>query len=816
MARALDAAHAAGVIHRDFKPSNVMLTGDRAVVTDFGLARSKIAETESTASLSGRVMGTVDYMAPELLAGKPATFASDIYALGMVAYKMVTGALPFASDTPLAAAILRSKEPIPSPKAFVSGLDPRWERAILRALDADQSRRFATAADFVRALRGESTAITLALPVMSRRKWIAVAAAVLLVAGGAVGWRAWMKARRRPSPEAEMLYRKGVEDIAAGAYFAATKALQEAVKVAPHFALARARLAEAWVELEMPEKAQEQMLYAEREDAGWLSEKERLQIEAIYLTVTRDYTGAAAKYEQLAKESDTPEMDVDLGRAYEKPGKPEKAIESYLRAAESPEHNPAAWLRLGVLYARQSNAEKATNAFEQAERRYQLTSNLEGLTELAIQRGVALAARGMLPQARDALKDAVEDARRAGNIQQTINAKLRLSTVAYLSGDAALTERLAGEAVETARANGMDALATRGLIRLGDAHGRRREFEAAERYYNDALALAQHERSAHLEALSHLSLSSFYGQRDRLDESVREAEEALKYYQPNRFAKESIQCLLLLARAKRDRSDTTSALDLFRQALRIAESSQDHLQMALAHEGIGSILFDEELFPQALPEYQESLRFAPDAEHLGYAALQCANTLWRLGRYDEARSMFEKAEGLGNSFPALSMRVLQGQADMLLSQNRLSEALRTIRRGLAMEAGVSAQTGASMRQTLGLVLLGMGDKSGLLDCKQALDTGKRLGLPSVVTYATVTVMQAESQAGNKMAALQTFRQVEPALNSFPELRWRALAWASRSDPRLGPEARHAFDSLAKAWGASAIATYRNRPDIVSV
>ena len=100
MAAALDASHAAGVIHRDFKPSNVVLVssagGIRAVVTDFGLARKFVAADDTTATLSGNVMGTLGYMAPELLRGAPATFASDIYALGMTAYQMVTGGLPFS------------------------------------------------------------------------------------------------------------------------------------------------------------------------------------------------------------------------------------------------------------------------------------------------------------------------------------------------------------------------------------------------------------------------------------------------------------------------------------------------------------------------------------------------------------------------------------------------------------------------------------------------------------------------------------------------------------------------------------------------
>ena len=821
IAQALDAAHRKGVVHRDLKPSNVMLTPAKgsvppcAVVTDFGLARRSAPEKETTASLSGRVMGTVDYMAPELLTGAQATFASDIYALGMVAYKMVTGALPFASDTPLAAAILRSKEPIPSPKAFVPGLDAKWERAILRGLDANPARRFSTAREFIAALGGEATAFTLAMPQMTRRRWAAVAALAVVFAGAWIGWGAWSGERHRPSPEAETLYRKGVDDIGAGAYFAATKALEESVQLAPHFALAHARLAEAWVELEMPEKAQEQMLLARREDVSKLARMDRLQIEAIDLTITRDFAAAAGKYEQMAKvQGAGAGLAVDLGRAYEKAGKPDNAIDTYRRAAEGPAHNPAAWLRLGVLYGRQSKTAASDAAFAQAEKLYQLTSNLEGLTELAIQRGVALTTRGSLPEARDALQKAVDHATLAGNLQQTIAAELRLSTVAYLMGDAATTELLARKAVDTARENRMESLAIRGVIRLGDAHMRRRDFEAAEKFYDDALGLARREQSAQLEAFAHLSLASFDSQRQRPDDSIREAEAALRFYRTNRYAKESIQCLTLLGRAKRDQGHTTEALDVFHQALDIAEKDQDHLQMAIAHESIGSILFSQEQYPQALVEYRENLRFAPDAEHVGYAALQCGNTLWRLGQYDEARAMFQKADEISRRLPALRIELLYGEAGMLLSENRWPEALRTARLGLDLEGGKSPGEAARLHQAVGLALAGAGDRrGGLAHCEQALQTARSLGLAEATVDAALALLQVAVEGGDQRQAMSLYHGMDPMLGMFPESRWRFLALASHFDPTLAPEARQALDSLAAAWGPQAFTAYRSRPDI---
>src|SRR6516225_9675553 len=103
----------------------------------------------------------------------------------------------------------------------------------------------------------------------------------------------------RPSPEALSDYRKGVEDLQAGAYFAAAKALDEAVKLAPNFGLAHARLAEAWTARSQPERAGEEMLRARRQDLSSLSQLDRSQIEAIDLKITRDFAAAAAKYESM-------------------------------------------------------------------------------------------------------------------------------------------------------------------------------------------------------------------------------------------------------------------------------------------------------------------------------------------------------------------------------------------------------------------------------------------------------------------------------------------------------------------------------------
>jgi beta-lactam-binding protein with PASTA domain/tRNA A-37 threonylcarbamoyl transferase component Bud32 len=150
VARALAAAHARGFVHRDVKPGNVLVGRDgRVKVADFGIARA-VAEAQMT--LPGTTLGSVHYFSPEQARGEPATTSSDIYALGIVLFELLTGRRPWEGDSAASIAMARLSGPVPLPSGLRSGVPPALDAIVQRALARDPSGRFATAAAMADAL----------------------------------------------------------------------------------------------------------------------------------------------------------------------------------------------------------------------------------------------------------------------------------------------------------------------------------------------------------------------------------------------------------------------------------------------------------------------------------------------------------------------------------------------------------------------------------------------------------------------------------------------------------------------------------------
>src|SRR5918998_850808 len=206
--RALEAAHASMLVHRDVKPQNVLIDRDgRAKVTDFGIARSLEAQGLTA---TGRVLGTTDYVSPEQALGHEVTGQSDIYSLGIVLYEMLTGEAPFKADTQVAVAMQHVREPLPDVQRRRPEISAALAAVVERAPAKETQNRYATVGEMVHDLEevlaigaartgqatGEATTVLRTLsahtadfaPVRLRRPKRALALSLLLLAAlGATG-----------------------------------------------------------------------------------------------------------------------------------------------------------------------------------------------------------------------------------------------------------------------------------------------------------------------------------------------------------------------------------------------------------------------------------------------------------------------------------------------------------------------------------------------------------------------------------------------------------------------------------------------------
>ena len=208
IARALAAAHDRQIVHRDVKPHNILLGEEGgAKITDFGIARSL---TEESLTLTGRVLGTTDYVSPEQALGNPVTGQSDVYSLGVVLYEALTGQVPFHADSPVAVAMKHVRDQPTDIRELRPELSAATAATVERAMEKDTSLRYPDAASFAAALEdvlaieaarsgqagGEVTSVINTLPPAKRRRvplrlrnprrWAALVAVVVLIAAALV------------------------------------------------------------------------------------------------------------------------------------------------------------------------------------------------------------------------------------------------------------------------------------------------------------------------------------------------------------------------------------------------------------------------------------------------------------------------------------------------------------------------------------------------------------------------------------------------------------------------------------------------------
>jgi len=153
VAQALEHAHQKKIIHRDVKPSNILITkAGHLMLSDFGIAKLLEFEEGHTLTGTGVGVGTPEYMAPEQGLGKDVDGRADVYALGVVMYELVTGRKPYTADTPLAVLLKQVNDPLPRPRDYVTDLPDEVERVLFKALAKTPEDRYSDMAAFAQAL----------------------------------------------------------------------------------------------------------------------------------------------------------------------------------------------------------------------------------------------------------------------------------------------------------------------------------------------------------------------------------------------------------------------------------------------------------------------------------------------------------------------------------------------------------------------------------------------------------------------------------------------------------------------------------------
>ena len=437
--RALSAVHRAGILHRDIKAENVMREdGGRILLMDFGLSTLPHGQTTTA--------GTPNYMAPEVWEGHPATVASDIYAMGVLLYHLVTGEYPVKLGGLSTAEVnlaIKSRRPLMDLR---SDLPEPFLRVVNQAMEIDPAKRFSSAGQLATALADclgtnvPSDAIKPAELAVKKKTWLYGAAAALLVVVLAAGSRApvvrrWL--RLKPAPvaagisadtndeyiKAQELLKKSYKDSNVAE---AVTIFQQILKENPKFALAQAGLGTAYFTqyrnghdgklLDLAKDATDTALAMQADLAPALATRARIE-------AAMGHPDLALKDATDAKNADSrsPEALAALAEAYQAAGRKDAAIEEMLSAIAIDDKNSMLPVRLGNYYLAAGNLKDAAAEWQNA-------------VEIDPQNTFAYYDLGVLNIRLDKLDDARQDFQKVLQIGPDADTYVALGSVFQLQG----------------------------------------------------------------------------------------------------------------------------------------------------------------------------------------------------------------------------------------------------------------------------------------------------------------------------------------------------------------------------------------------
>lgn len=876
IAEALAEAHRHDIVHRDIKPANVIINERGQVkVLDFGLAKQlheepggseTVSQTlYSTRTQSDVVVGTPLYLSPEQAGSKPVDERSDLFALGALLYECITGRSAFsgASVIEIGAQVIHFNPPQPS--KINSHVPREMDRITMKALEKKPAARYQSAEEMIRDLHAvraklpsngqptrrllagsetspshvvRTSALTTLIEPLRRR--ISVGSVILGIAVVALVVAAvfyFSRARpHEPLPAALEAYNQGMESLRNGAFLQASKSFEQAVALDDKFALAHARLAEVWTELDYTDQATNEMFRVTTlvPNRSVYPRQDHLYLNAITATVTRDFRLAIESYSQIvAITPQRAEVYADLGHAYEKNDNVKKAIESYTEATNRGPQYATAFLRLGSLYGRDGNSPGAESTFTKAEALYQAQGNIEGRTEVFYQRGQFYSKLNKLAEARQQLEQALEGAGVTSDEDQRIRTLLALSHVVDTQGNEVLAKQYAQQAIDLAQANGMQTLLVRGILDLGNVFLLHGENDDAEKYFNQGLDYARAYKLRGSAARALLSLGSLRLQRfGDPDKALLYLEQALPFYQQGNYRKETSQSLILIGRADSLKGNYDAARKVFEEQKQLAEKAGDAAQLARAHMEIGISLVEQEQYTQALGNFEKSVQInksLEDQQATGYGIANRGNALWQLGRYEDAKKDFAEASGIADrsegKFKGLQAWLSLTQARMALSEGYFPEATVAALRSAALAGALDSSRIAEARSVSGLAQVLAGKKAaGEHDCGEAFNLASHLNNQDLLCATQLALAEAMVETGDATGALQNAIQAQERSNHLgkQESEWLAFLYAARAEQLLNDRSKameyasrasSLLSALEQKWGADNYRIYLSRRDI---